>query len=430
MTQYYGFSIGISDMAISEDALNSVQDEIDDACDLAEKQDTERQQLAALSGAMRAASDAVDDSAFAKPFNALRVMIESGAKGSRLNAQQLIVAVGQQIIGSGRPVRDGNERTISCMRQNVDMRDPEGNGMIKESYSKGLPPKAHFFHATAGRKGLADTSCGTSVTGYAQRKMEKTMEDINVQYDGTVRNSQSQVISLINLDGMDPTYLERYVATNLLSESEDPKIEELRAPLERIRREQTVQPDVMLLVPFNIDRFLQRYEDGCGSRRRIDLAAEIWTGVEEVDEAIRRAVASSSTTLVQVADDLLHTVVQRFRNPSWGGSCLDLQEYHNVVVVRDREALLTLPILIELTLELLFKLERCAVEAGLAVGPRAAAGIAEPQTQDTLNSFHSTGAELKTGALFVFSSSFADSGYDRCSSSYLVSPCVLQVSCG
>ena len=41
-----------------------------------------------------------------------------------------------------------------------------------------------------GREGLSDTSIKTSHVGYLQRKLTKSLEDIVVKYDGSVRDSK------------------------------------------------------------------------------------------------------------------------------------------------------------------------------------------------------------------------------------------------
>ena len=39
----------------------------------------------------------------------------------------------------------------------------------------------------AGREGLIDTSVKTAETGYMQRRLMKSLEDLKVNYDGSVR---------------------------------------------------------------------------------------------------------------------------------------------------------------------------------------------------------------------------------------------------
>ena len=57
----------------------------------------------------------------------------------------------------------------------------------------------------AGREGLVDTAVKTSETGYIQRKLSKTMEDLVVFYDSTVRTSCGRLIQFnYGEDGIDP----------------------------------------------------------------------------------------------------------------------------------------------------------------------------------------------------------------------------------
>ncbi len=48
-----------------------------------------------------------------------------------------------------------------------------------------------------GREGLIDTACKTSETGYIQRRLMKSMEDIMVKYDGTVRDATGNIIQFL-----------------------------------------------------------------------------------------------------------------------------------------------------------------------------------------------------------------------------------------
>lgn len=41
-----------------------------------------------------------------------------------------------------------------------------------------------------GREGLIDTACKTAETGYIQRRLMKTLEDLQVRYDMTVRTAK------------------------------------------------------------------------------------------------------------------------------------------------------------------------------------------------------------------------------------------------
>ena len=54
-------------------------------------------------------------------------------------------------------------------------------------------PKEFWYHAVSGREGVIDTSINTSTSGYIQRKLVKTLEDVVVHDDGTVRDHVGNV---------------------------------------------------------------------------------------------------------------------------------------------------------------------------------------------------------------------------------------------
>ena len=66
---------------------------------------------------------------------------------------------------------------------------PESRGFVENSYLKGLSPQEFYFHAMGGREGLIDTACKTAETGYIQRRLVKSLEDVIVRYEerGTQR---------------------------------------------------------------------------------------------------------------------------------------------------------------------------------------------------------------------------------------------------
>jgi DNA-directed RNA polymerase II subunit RPB1 len=54
-----------------------------------------------------------------------------------------------------------------------------------------------------GREGLIDTAVKTAETGYISRRLIKALEDVMVQYDGTVRTSKHELVQfLYGEDGM------------------------------------------------------------------------------------------------------------------------------------------------------------------------------------------------------------------------------------
>ena len=62
-----------------------------------------------------------------------------------------------------------------------------------------------FFHAAGGREGLVDTAVRTSQSGYMQRRLINALQDLRVEYDGTVRTTYGGMIQfLYGEDGIDP----------------------------------------------------------------------------------------------------------------------------------------------------------------------------------------------------------------------------------
>ena len=54
-----------------------------------------------------------------------------------------------------------------------------------------------------------DTAVKTAETGYMQRRLTKSIEDLCVQYDQTVRNSTGGIVQFTyGDDGLDPTNIE------------------------------------------------------------------------------------------------------------------------------------------------------------------------------------------------------------------------------
>lgn len=89
------------------------------------------------------------------------------------------------------------------------IRSPQAKGFVQNAFLNGLVGAEFFFHAMGGREGLTDTAVKTAETGYMQRRLMKSLEDLCVHYDMTVRNSMKDIIQIpYGGDGLDPTYME------------------------------------------------------------------------------------------------------------------------------------------------------------------------------------------------------------------------------
>lgn len=117
----------------------------------------------------------------------------SGAKGTLLNLMQIRSSLGQQYwkaslirnfrgnrVLSSEPIKDNGEAT---QEERLARK-----GFIFSNFFKGLSPDEAVKHAMTSRLSLLDTALKTSETGYASRRLVKSLEDCIVQYDNTLRN--------------------------------------------------------------------------------------------------------------------------------------------------------------------------------------------------------------------------------------------------
>ena len=139
--------------------------------------------------------------------NAALLMANCGSKGSPVNVSQMVAVVGQQIINQQRVQEGFQDRTLPHFPKSA--RQPPSKGFVRNSFYTGLDPSEFLFHAMSGREGLVDTAVKTAETGYMSRRLMKSLEDLSVQYDDTVRNSSGAVVQyLYGDDKLDPTNME------------------------------------------------------------------------------------------------------------------------------------------------------------------------------------------------------------------------------
>lgn len=139
--------------------------------------------------------------------NRMMAMIRAGSKGSITNIAQMVACVGQQNVEGKRIPYGYLDRTLPHYKKYDD--SAEARGFIESSFIRGLNPQEFFFHAMSGREGLIDTAVKTAATGYIQRQLIKAMEDLVVQHDGTVRESNMNIVQFhYGEDGVNATKLE------------------------------------------------------------------------------------------------------------------------------------------------------------------------------------------------------------------------------
>jgi len=139
-----------------------------------------------------------------KPDNNFNIMVSSGSKGNDINIGQVMGSLGLQAIEGKLAPKKYNSRTLAYFHQNDDRY--ASRGVVRESYMDGLTFPSFTYLLMAGREGIIDQAIKTADTGYAQRRLIKSMEDHMIKYDCTVRTANEGLIQLVYGDsGSDTT---------------------------------------------------------------------------------------------------------------------------------------------------------------------------------------------------------------------------------
>ncbi len=147
--------------------------------------------------------------------NRISYIVTSGSKGNKINIQQMLCLLGQQSIDGKRVPMGFTDRTLPHYPRYEN--GAESRGFISSNFVNGLNPQEFFFHAMSGREGVIDTAVKTASSGYLQRRLVKSMEDLKVAHDFTVRASNNDIVQFCyGYDGFNSTELEKQ-KTNFLT---------------------------------------------------------------------------------------------------------------------------------------------------------------------------------------------------------------------
>ncbi|XP_077989635.1 DNA-directed RNA polymerase III subunit RPC1-like [Glandiceps talaboti] len=282
--------------------------------------------------------------------NSPLTMAVCGSKGSFINISQMIACVGQQAI-SGKRIPNGFEdRALPHFKRHA--RTPAAKGFVRNSFYSGLTPSEFFFHTMAGREGLVDTAVKTAETGYMQRRLVKSLEDLCSHYDTTVRNSQSDIIQFCyGGDGLDPAAMEG--------------------------KEK----------PVDFNRVLEHIKAKFSSRQEKALSSQT------IHDKYRTVLESSDYAMVhkdfkQELRDFLENLAKSIRSCRQAYGVDEEEMEPNVVYQLKRVTETQLKEFLALCKE---KYMHAGIEPGTAVGAVGAQSIGEPGTQMTLKTFHFAG---------------------------------------
>jgi DNA-directed RNA polymerase II subunit RPB1 len=121
--------------------------------------------------------------------------ITSESAGEPMNAGQIMGCIGQVIVEAERIFKKYGGRTLPMFFKHDD--SPAARGFCTGSFFRGLNPAEFVYTAMAGREGTINTAIKTAETGYLQRKLTKSLEDIMVEYGLTVRNANDKIIQYV-----------------------------------------------------------------------------------------------------------------------------------------------------------------------------------------------------------------------------------------
>jgi len=204
-----GFTIGISDTDLPSEATNKInevlikaREDVKKLIDLYHnnilqafpgrtlKETLELKILELLNRARNETGNIVSN--YSNKETHMMIMADSGARGNLLNLAQMAACVGQQAMRGKRIDKGYNERTLSCFNKG-DL-GPEAHGFISDGFKKGLNPKEFFFASMTGRDSLMDTALRTPKSGYLYRRLANALQDLKVEYDNTVRDSNKKIV--------------------------------------------------------------------------------------------------------------------------------------------------------------------------------------------------------------------------------------------
>jgi DNA-directed RNA polymerase II subunit RPB1 len=415
-----GFSVGISDLIADEETNRQIQEKIqerkkqveqvilqvhldlfDNNTGKTNQQEFEDQIFGILNQATSDAGKTGQESLSNE--NRLLAMVRSGSKGEPLNVAQMMACLGQQAIEGKRVPYGFTDRTLPHYKKYDD--SAEARGFIESSFIRGLTPQQFFFHAMSGREGLIDTAVKTADTGYIQRQLIKSMEDLTVQHDGTVRDANNNIIQFhYGEDGINPTKIETQgLPLEALSQEDIRTVYGMQnQDWSAILKSGTVRENDELMIQAYVEEMIhdqymmveevfqkKTHEDG-GTFAPVNLARWVLN--------IKTRFGIKNTDQTDLTPRMVLEGINKIigRTHPYHKIWCALLRFHlapHKIIVEERFTKNAFEVLMELIVMTHMK---SWVQPGDQVGIVAAQSIGEPATQMTLNTFHQAGVASKS----------------------------------
>ena len=386
----HGFSIGIEDCVHSKEAQQEIDDIIEDTYNKVSKGVMKAREQGfdeeTIEGEVQTIFSSVLNSVATSVLstiphnNNIRMCVESGSKGKKLNICQIHGLVGQQVVAGTRTKnrKDVKARTFPSFEKGDE--DPTAFGFCPTSYVQGLNPITYYTHSQGGREGMIDTACKTAETGYIQRRLITILQSEKAHFDGTCRNANNGIIMFCyGGDRMDPEKLIRVrtpvlcmsgtpleVAKKWCGQSDENDLEVMRlSEVIQIAKEAGKVFDLDEIkfthCPFDVNDYFQIKEnDSCPEQEKV------------------------VQLLIETEEKLVSLIGERI-------SCNHIFVHLRSCIVSKRLAGVTVEMIKDILSTCVDIAEMSLIQGGTMVGTISAQSIGEPATQMTLNTFHSAG---------------------------------------
>ena len=278
--------------------------------------------------------------------NNLKLLLDSGTKGTTFNLAQIMDAQGQQFI-NGQRMPMGMLKKDRCLPYYEPGEiDPVTRGFCEHGFVEGIGPGESFAAHKSSRNNLMDTAIKTADIGMIQRRLSKGLEDIKIFHDGTVRNSRGKIYQFAyGDDGLYPT---RLIKIGF--------------------------PQGSVPFPMNVVRELGMLSSKYGTKnaekrkftkRQIDRILAVIPDIKSISLDVTTTATNS----------FKRTIFDYFKILRFKSTDDNMEKFMKEFIY---------------DLEEQFKLS--IIDPGVQVGLRASGSIGEPVTQLTLNTFHFSGS--------------------------------------
>jgi len=317
----------------------------------------------------------------------------------------MLACLGQQNVDGKRIPYGYIDRTLPHYHKYDD--SSEARGFVENSFISGQTPQEYFFHAMGGREGLIDTACKTSETGYIQRKLMKSMEDLRVDYDYSVRNSSGCIIQFIyGDDGMDACKVENQ-SLIIMDKSTD-ELTQLFLFNKRTAWTKLLKKEVITQMKKNKDYMeileasfysILKYKEILFSLGNIDNNVNFPVHLKRITTNIcskKNKLSNISPIEILNSNETLKgnlVINQNFKNNHLICMLIDIH-FHPRILINDFKIQKQEYEILITTVKQLYEFSK--ISPGEMVGAVAAQSIGEPATQMTLNTFHYAGVSAKS----------------------------------